>query len=83
LVAYRRGVKRPQFLAGVLRFFGILVVTLSSFGIVAGVTGDGGGDVTYSVASLFSGLLLLAISAVLDWCAILLLTLRYGTKAEE
>jgi hypothetical protein len=85
MVAYRRGVRRPQFFAVVFRALGILVVAVSFLGMVveAVTAGDAGLTVRYLGTSLVSGLLLLAISVFLDWCAVLVLTLRYGAKPEE
>jgi hypothetical protein len=81
MVAYQRGVRRPQLFAVIFRILGVLVVALSLLGIVVEIVTDN--ESPYGFVSLVSGLFMLAISVLLDWCAIVLLTLRYGTRPEE
>jgi type IV secretory pathway TrbD component len=83
MVAYQRGVRRPQFLAGCFRFLGLFGLIVSGIAVVLAIATQELMAALYGLGSLFSALFLLAISALLDWCAVLLMTLRYGTAAED
>jgi hypothetical protein len=83
MVAYQRGVKRPQFLAGWFRFIGLFGGVCSVLLVVLAIAAKAPVLVFSGIASFVSALLLLAVSALLDWCAVLLMTLRYGTPSGD